>query len=95
LEVTMTIGGSAALTVPSLGDRHLEVGQDLEQVGLERLVGAVQFVDQQDRRGRRCRLQRLQQRAADQEALVEDVGREFARSPPCASARRISIIWRA
>ena len=30
--------------------RHLEVGQHLQQEGLEGLVGAVEFVDQQDRR---------------------------------------------
>ena len=33
-----------------LGDRHLEVGQQFEQERLEFLVGAVDFVDQQDRR---------------------------------------------
>ena len=33
-----------------LGHRHLEVGQDLQQEGLERLVGAVELVDQEDRR---------------------------------------------
>ena len=33
-----------------LGNRHLEVGQHFQQVGLERLVGAVELVDQQDRR---------------------------------------------
>jgi hypothetical protein len=44
-----------------LGDRHLEVGQHLEQIGLERLVGAVELVDQQDRRALGMRLQRLEQ----------------------------------
>ena len=33
-----------------LGDRDLEVRQDLEQVGLELLVGPVDLVDEQDRR---------------------------------------------
>ena len=36
-----------------LRDRDLEVGQDLEQVRLELLVGPVDLVDQQDRRRRR------------------------------------------
>ncbi len=36
-----------------LGDRDLEVGQDLEEVGLELLVGAIDLVDQQDRAPRR------------------------------------------
>jgi hypothetical protein len=35
-----------------LGDGDLEVGQHLEQEGLELLVGAVQLVDQQHRRPR-------------------------------------------
>ena len=38
-----------------LGHGDLEVGQDLEQVGLELLVGAVDLVDQQDRGGTRRR----------------------------------------
>ena len=33
-----------------LRNRHLEVRQHLQQIGLERLVGAVELVDQQDRR---------------------------------------------
>ena len=35
------------------GDRHLEVGQDFQQERLEGLVGAVEFVDQEDRRAAR------------------------------------------
>jgi hypothetical protein len=60
-----------------LGDRDLEVGQHLQQEGLEGLVGAVELVDQQHRR-RRLALERLQQRALDQEALGEDVVRSSA-----------------
>ena len=56
-----------------LGDRHLEVGQDLEQVRLELLVGAVDLVDEQDRRDAVGRLERLEERAADQEVAAEDV----------------------
>ena len=37
-----------------LGHRHLEVGQDLEQEGLEGLVGAVELVDQEHRRAARA-----------------------------------------
>ena len=74
----ITIGVSRRLDRAELGDRHLEVGQHFEQVGLERLVGAVELVDQQDRRALGMRLQRLEQRTADQEPLVEDVGRELA-----------------
>ncbi len=56
-----------------LGDRHLEIGQHFEQERLERLVAAVEFVDQQHRRAGRVRLQRLQQRPLDQESLGEHV----------------------
>ena len=45
-----TIGGSGALIDADFGDGHLEVGQHFEQEGLERLVGAVDLVDQQHRR---------------------------------------------
>ena len=54
-------------------NRDLEVAEDLEQERLEGFVGAVQLVDQQDRRSVRARLEGLQQRAADQEPLVEYV----------------------
>ena len=57
-----------------LGDRHLVVGEDLEQVGLEGLVGAVEFVDQQHRRPGGIGIERLKERPADEEALGEDVG---------------------
>ena len=43
-----------------LRDRYLKVGEQLEEVGLERLVGAVELVDQQHRRAGDIRLQRLQ-----------------------------------
>ena len=74
----ITIGGCVGLDRAELGDGDLEVGQHLEQIGLERLVGAVELVDQQHRRAVDVRLQRLQQRAADQEPLGEDVLREAA-----------------
>ena len=56
-----------------LRDRDLEVRQDLEQVRLELLVGPVDLVDQQDRRNAVRRLERLEQRALDQELGAEDV----------------------
>ncbi len=56
-----------------LRNRHLEVGQDLEQIGFEGLVGAVDLVDQQHRGPVDARLERLQERALDEIALREDV----------------------
>ena len=50
-----------------LGDRDLEVGEHLEQERLELLVGAVDLVDQQH--DRVVRVDRLEQRAADQELV--------------------------
>ena len=50
----MTMGGSGGLDGAEFGDRHLEVGQHLQQEGLERLVGAVELVDQQHRRAAAC-----------------------------------------
>ena len=61
----------ARLDPAQLGDRDLEVAQQLEQHRLELLVGLVDLVDQQhDRLGRG---DRLQQRAGEQELLAEDV----------------------
>ena len=47
--------------------------EHFEQKRLERLVGAVDLVDQQHRRAGGVGLERLQQRALDQEALREHV----------------------
>ena len=47
--------------------------EHFEQERLERLVGAVDLVDQQHRRAGGVRLERLQQRPLDQEALGEHV----------------------
>src|SRR5260221_12822365 len=54
-------------------DGDLEMGEDLEQIGLERLVGAVELVDEEPRRAAERRLERLQQGTLDQEALREDL----------------------
>ena len=67
-----------------LRDGHLEVGEHFEQERLERLVGAVELVDQQHRRACRIGLERLQQRPLDQEALGEHVVLE-----PLAVVRRL------
>ena len=60
---------------PDLWDRNREVGQDLEEIGLELLVRPVDLVDQQHRRLDGAALERLQQRPADEELLAEDVPR--------------------
>jgi hypothetical protein len=54
---------------PELGDRDLEVRQQLEQERLERVVGAVDLVDEQDDGS--VLLERLEQRPAQQEAARE------------------------
>ena len=73
----------AGLDHAELGDRDLEVGEDLEQHRLELLVGLVDLVDQQhDRLGRG---DRLEQRPGEQEVLGEDVLRTFA---PSSASRR-------
>ena len=50
----------------------MPVGQHLEQVGLEWLVGAVELVDQQDRRLRAAVVERLEQRPLDEELPGKD-----------------------
>ena len=93
----ITIGGCSARIVPISGIVTWKSASTSSRIGLERLVGAVELVDQQHRRPALVRLQRLQQRPLDQETLGEDVLREARRDRccPAASARRISIIWRA
>ena len=54
-EVSTTSGSGAGLDHAQLGDRDLEVGEDLEQHRLELLVGLVDLVDQQHDRAPRCR----------------------------------------
>ena len=56
-----------------LGDGDLKIAQHFEEEGFERLVGAVDLVDQQHRRAGDVRLQRLQQRPLDQKALRKHV----------------------
>ncbi len=56
-----------------LGDGDLEVREDLQQERLERLVGPIELVDEQDRSAAGRRLEGLQQRPLDQELPGEDV----------------------
>ena len=63
---------------PELRDRDREVGQELEQEGLELVVGAVDLVDQQHGRPALV-LQRLQQRPPQQELGPEQLARRRAR----------------
>ena len=58
------------------GDGHLIVGEHFKQERLERLVGAIELVDQEHGRARGVGLERLQQRPLDQKALGEDVVRK-------------------
>ena len=59
------------MIVPELGDRHLVLGEDLEQQRLGLELDAVDLVDEQhDRLGG---ADRLEQRAGEQELLGEDV----------------------
>ncbi len=54
----------------------LKVAQHFEQKRLERLVGAVDLVDQQHRRAGGVGLERLKQRPLDQKALGEHIALE-------------------
>ena len=56
----------------NLGDADLVLPQVLQQKGLKRLISAVYLVDQQHGTGCRC-LQGLQQRAADEVAVLVDL----------------------
>ena len=70
-DVSSTTGMRAGLDPAELGDRDLEVAQQLEQHRLELLVGLVDLVDQQD--DGLGDGDRLQQRPGEQELLAEDV----------------------
>ena len=74
---------------PDLGDRDLEVREQLEQERLELVVGAVELVDQQH--DRLLRLDRVQQRPAHEKAAVVEVGS----APSDASPPRIASSWRS
>ncbi len=65
-------GAPARAHRSELGNRDLEVREHLEEKCLELLVGAVDLVDQED--DRLVRLERLEQRPADQELAPEELG---------------------
>ena len=56
-----------------LGNRDLEFREQLEQEPFELLVGAIDFVDQQDGRTRAQRIDRLQQRPLDEKRLAVEL----------------------
>src|SRR5205807_3248356 len=60
-----------------LGNRDLEVGEQLEQEGLELIIGTVDFVDEQNRWSGPLALDRLQQRTLDQELMAVDLALGF------------------
>ena len=87
LLVRMVTGVRRGAHGADLGDAHLVFAQVLEQEGLEGLVGAVHLVDQQHGAGL-GRLQRLQQRPADQVAVLVDLALDLAsRAAPAAFGR--------
>ena len=75
-EVMTTIGGARRDDRPQLRNGDLKIGEDLEQIRLERLVGTVELVDQQHRRHAVLRRERLEDRALEQKARREDVVRQ-------------------
>ena len=81
----------AALDHAQLGDRDLEIGEDLEEHRLELLVGLVDLVDQEDD-GLGVG-DRAQERAREEEVLGEDLGlRNAACRTRCVRCRRRSRI---
>jgi uncharacterized sporulation protein YeaH/YhbH (DUF444 family) len=75
---------------PELGHGHREVLEQLEQEGLERVVRAVDLVDEQHHLARR--LERVQQRPADEELLRPQVHVARPALPELAARRARS--WR-
>src|SRR5439155_23099024 len=56
-----------------LGNRHLKLGEELEQEALEFLVCTIDFVDQEHRRPPADTLEGPQQRTLDEEVLAENL----------------------
>ena len=54
---------------PQLRDRDLEVGEDLQEVRFEGLVGAVQFIDEEDGGDAVLGVEGGEQRAANEEVV--------------------------
>src|SRR6185437_2628292 len=87
-----------------LRDRHLEIAEQLQQERLERLVRAVELIDQQNLGAADLALQVLQQRPFDQEPFGENVRgdavlgfavRRFGEADLQHLARIIPFIYRA
>ena len=74
---------------PELRDRDLPVRQDLQQVRLELVVGAVDLVDEEHGDGPLPRLDRPQQGPLDEEALLVQLGLERVGRAPGRLARRL------
>ena len=72
-----------------LGDRDRRLGEQLEQERLELVVGAVDLVDEQDRRARSGMPQRAQQRPFDEELGREqvDIVERLRHGPPQGGCR--------
>ncbi len=82
-----------------LGHRYREVGQDLEQVGLELVVGTIDLVDEEDGRslvGRAAVGDRPQEGSADQEPLREELvlGDGIGAGPPvsCPQIQKLALV---
>ncbi len=72
-DVRITSGRARGPDRPDLGDRDLEVGEQLQQERLELVVGAVDLVDQQHRRLWVVVLDGVQQRPALEELPAEQL----------------------
>ena len=68
-----TKGGFFAVSRAQLGDRDLEVAEQLEEEGLELLVGAIDLVDQEHRRHGIGVVDRVKQGPAEEELGAEDL----------------------
>ncbi len=64
-----------------LGHRDLEVGEHLEEVGLELVVGPVDFVDQEDRWRAVAAGDRPQERPFDEKPFLVQIGLDVVRRP--------------
>ena len=74
------------------GHRHRRLTEEFEQQRLEFVVGAVDLIDEQHRRGRPAVADAAQDRPLGQELLGEQV--RLAQPPPRDSASRIASSWR-
>jgi len=87
LEVSTTIGGSLALTVPISGIVIWKSDSTSKKIRLERLVGAVQFIDQQHGRRAFVAFERLHQRPLDEKRSEKMSLATASRDAPSVSAQ--------